>query len=804
MKSIYWFSEVGKSDIAKVGGKGANLGEMTQAGFPVPPGFIVSAAAYQHFLKKSGILVKIKKLLKNLDPENSKKLQQTALKIQKLIINQELPSDLKKAIADYYQKLSAQILSKSLPLVAVRSSATAEDLPNASFAGQQATFLNIRGEKNLVQAVEKAYASLFTARAIYYRAVNRYDQTKVSLAVPIQKMVESEVSGIMFTADPVSSDETKIIIEAGFGLGEAIVSGSVTPDTYAVDKKSFKIIKKEVREQAWKIVRKIGDDRNKTKSVSTDENEFNAHVNIAQPERGKQKLSDEEIIALARLGKQVEDHYSQPQDTEWAIENKVIYLVQARPVTTLKKIEDQEGKEGKEGHEAFNKEPVLKGIGASIGMASGVVRILHSPSEIDRIKKGDVLVAEMTTPDYVPAMRRAVAIVTDAGGKTSHAAIVSRELGIPCVVGTGTGSHFLKDGMLITVDGAEGTVYRGRMTDDRWSEGRTKDLSSNTPIHPSSVFCSPFSDIITGTKIYVNLGEPERAKEVAALPVDGVGLLRAEFIVSGFSEHPRSMLERGKGKQWSDSLAQGIAEIARAFAPRPVVYRATDFKTNEYRGLKGGKKFEEEENNPMIGFRGEFRYITHPEVFQLEIDAIKKVRHQMGLTNLWLMIPFVRTIEEFRQAKKILESGGLARSRDFKLWIMAEVPSVAILMEEFCQEGIDGVSIGSNDLTQLILGIDRDNEKLAPLFDERNEAVTRTMAHIITTCRKHNITCSICGQAPSNYPEIVELFVKQGATSVSVSPDKIIETRKLIASIEKKLLLQKVIKDETGRFLAAL
>lgn len=797
MKNIYWFFEVGKNDIDKVGGKGANLGELSQAGFAVPPGFIISAAAYRYFLKKTSLKHKIRSLLAGINPEDSKKLQQISAKIQKLIICQKVPADLEEEIFKFYQKLCRDCLKTGELLVAVRSSATAEDLPEASFAGQQQTFLNVQGNKRLTQAVLGAFASLFTARAIYYRIINRFDHLKVALAIPVQKMVESDLSGIIFTADPVTSDETKITIDAGFGLGEAIVLGSVTPDNYAVDKKTLAIIKKEIGDQAWKIIRKTKADQGAL--PSKDEDQYNIHVSIPESERNKQKLTDEQIVALAKIGKKIEDHYGQPQDVEFAIENDVIYIVQTRPITTLRNsqqstINNQPSVDG--GKLDVGSELILKGTGASMGMASGVVKILHGSSEIDRIEKGDILVAEMTTPDYVPAMHRAVAIVTDAGGKTSHAAIVSRELGIPCVVGTGTATHTLKEGMLVTVDGAEGIVYKGKIE----KENRNQKIEISSINNQQLAISVP----VTGTKVYVNLGEPSRAKEIAALPCDGVGLLRAEFIISEIGEHPAAMIKKGKGKIWSEKLGDGVAEIAEAFAPRPVIYRASDFKSNEYKGLKGGKEFEADEANPMIGYRGEFRYITNPDVFRLEIEAIRRVREKLGLTNLWLMIPFVRTIDELRQAKKILEEAGLKRTRDFKLWIMAEVPSVAILMEEFCHEGIDGVSIGSNDLTQLVLGIDRDNEKLAPLFDERNEAVVRTMSHIITTCRKNHVTCSICGQAPSNYPEIVELFVKQGATSVSVSSDKIIDTRKLIASIEKKILLESAARDTVGHFLAAL
>lgn len=765
MKQIVWFSEVGKKDVALVGGKGANLGELTKAGLPVPPGFIVTADAYYNYLKKSGLIKKIDGLLKGIDPEDSKHLQAVSRQIKHLMMETPLQKDLQEEITRAYNKMGDDVL------VAVRSSATAEDLPDASFAGQQATFLNVAGEHEVLRAVLRAYASLFEARAIYYRIINKYDHKKVALAVPVQKMVESDKSGIMFTVDPVSSDTTKIVIEAGWGLGEAIVSGSVTPDRYTVDKASMTIANKEIHRQTWKIVKSVQGDK---------------HVAVAKNDQNVQKLPDEEILALAKIAKKIEDHYGSPQDTEWAIEKDMVFMVQSRPVTTMKEATDSGSPQALTGP-ATPVSPdliLVKGAPASIGAASGPVKIIHKPSEIDRVEKGDVLVTEMTTPDFVPAMRRAAGIVTDTGGRTCHAAIVSRELGIPCVVGTGTATHLLKQGQMVTVDGQGGLVYKGKV-----------DLGSNAPAltpNPSGTAHLTESVPITGTKVYVNLGEPELAEKVAALPCDGVGLMRAEFIIAGIGEHPRAMLKDNRGQEFIDKLAEGIKAIASPFSPRPVIYRFTDFKTNEYKNLKGGAEFEPQENNPMIGYRGAFRYIKEPDVFALELAAIKKVRDQFDLKNVHVMIPFIRTVDEFVQIKAMIEKSGLKQGPDFKLWIMVEVPSAVILLEEFCQLGIDGVSIGSNDLTQLTLGLDRDNNTLAEEFDERNDAVVASLEHICNVARMHNVTVSCCGQAPSVYPEITEVLVKAHATSVSVSPDVVVSTRKLIASVEQKILLSNI------------
>jgi len=770
-KFVLWFNEVGKEDIPLVGGKGANLGELKSAGIPVPNGFIMTSAAYYYFLNQTRLRGKIQRLLAGLDPEDNKKLNAVSKEIKKLILDSKMPPLLAREISDGYRKLGG------FP-VAVRSSATAEDLPSASFAGQQATFLNTVGGAKVVLAVQKCYASLFEARAIYYRIINKFDHMKVALAVPVQNMIESEISGVMFTVDPVSQDANKLVIEAGYGLGEAIVSGSVTPDRYVVDKKTLTIADKEINAQTWKIVREMkGGDK---------------HVNVPRADQKIQKLPDDKILSLAKLGLEIEEHYKSPQDTEWTFAGRDLTFVQSRPITTLKKsaVSSQQSAENTANGQlqTANQEVLLKGAAASLGAASGPVKIIHKPEEIDKVQKGDILVTEMTTPDFVPAMRRATAIVTDTGGRTCHAAIVSRELGIPCVVGTGTATHVLKTGQIITVDGAAGVVYKGKV---QISKSDNKSTANSVPGLSGHAISEAIP--VTGTKVYVNLAEPELAAEIAKQPVDGVGLLRAEFMIAAMGEHPRAMVEAGRGKEYTKKLAEGMKTFASAFAPRPVVYRATDFKTNEYRHLKGGEKYEPEESNPMIGYRGASRYIKEPDLFKLELEAIKQVRDSGDLKNLWLMIPFVRTVDEMKQVKKLVEDFGLVRSNDFKLWMMCEIPSNVILLEQFIKVGIDGISIGSNDLTQLTLGVDRDNNTLAKTFDERDDSVVLSIEYVIKTCRKHNITCSICGQAPSVYPEITEMMVKAGTTSVSVTPDMILQTRKVIASVEKRLLLSNII-----------
>jgi pyruvate,water dikinase len=746
-EAIIWFKDISKEDVPIVGGKGANLGEMTKANIPVPPGFVVSVDAYFDFLKKSDIIDEIQTLLESLDIEDTKQLQRVSAVIKQMFLDSAIMPELADKIKLAYKQLGEG-------LVAVRSSATAEDLPEASFAGQQSTYLNIEGPDEVVNAVLRCWASLFEPRAIYYRVQQGFDHFKVGIAVPVQRMIASVTSGVMFTVEPVTSNTKEIVIEAIYGLGEGLVSGEVTPDLYIVDKEKLSIISKRISKQKNQLARNPG---NNGKDINT-------WQLIDKSLQEKAKLSDEEIIELAKIGKQIEDHYQFPQDIEWAKENGKYFIVQTRPVTTIKEAVEEEPE--------INAPVLLSGVAASPGLASGPVKIIHEASQLDRVHQGDILVTEMTTPDFVPAMKKAAAIVTDRGGRTAHAAIVSRELGIPCVVGTDQATTTLIDKKIITVDGSKGKVYSGKIA------------RSLTTTKMSNILRE---SLTTKTKVYVNLAQPELADMIAARNVDGVGLLRAEFIVAQIGEHPLYMLKQNKGNEFVDKLYNGLVSFAKAFYPRPVVYRTTDFKTNEYKDLIGGRDFEESEENPMIGYRGASRYVTDIESFKLEIEAIKRVRREYK--NLHVMIPFVRTIDELKRTKAILEKEGLVRSEDFKLWMMVEVPSNIFLIEKFLSVGIDGISIGSNDLTQLILGIDRDSAKLASTFDERNEAVMIALERAITVAKSMGVTASICGQAPSVYPELTEKLVSWGITSVSVSPDMIGTTREIIAKAEAKLNL---------------
>lgn len=749
IKVIAWFEEITRNDLNIAGGKGANLGEMVHTQIPVPPGFIVTATAYFEFLKETNVMEEIEVMLKSIDPNDSRVLQDVSAQIRDKISHIDMPSYMVSEIKTAYRKLGGG-------LVAVRSSATAEDLPDASFAGQQRTYLNIQGEEAVIQAVQGCWASLFESRAIFYRHEQGYDHFKVGIAVPVQRMIQSESAGVMFTVEPLKSDRSKVLIEGIYGLGEAIVSGDLTPDQYSLNKNDLTITEKKIVKQEWMLTRNL-----EAKSSDLD---TNIKMPVPANKQKEQKITDEDIVNLGKIGKMLEEHYKTPQDIEWAKEGKNLYIVQTRPVTTLKEQQDNDVMEEV-------KAPVLlEGVAASPGAATGIVKIIPDPSKIDKIKPGDILVAEMTTPDFVPAMKRAVGIVTDRGGRTAHAAIVSRELGIPCVVGTEQATSMLKDGQEITVDGSTGKVYNGKV------EIKSRKAKFAAAAH---------GEIKTKTKLYVLLAEPEMAEQMATRDVDGVGLLRAEFIMARMPGHPRYMLHEGKTSQFVDILSKNISTFTKAFYPRPVVYRTTDFKTNEYRNLHGGDRYEELEENPMIGYRGCSRYTREIEVFRMELDAIKKVLQSYD--NLYVMLPFVRFVSDIVQLKKIFKEEGLYNFPQFKLWMMVEVPSNILLIDKFIDAGIDGISIGSNDLTQLILGIDRDNHKLAKQFDERNEAVMMAIEKAVKTAAAKGITCSICGQAPSVYPEITEKLVSWGITSISVTPDMIDETRQIIATAEKKL-----------------
>jgi len=744
---ILRFNQVRKTDIPYVGGKGANLGEMVHAKIPVPDGFIVTSKAYYDFIKLTSLKQKILTELSGLDVNDSKKLQKASKNVRTAILKAKIPDELGERIKKAYHELSG----KHDKLVAVRSSATAEDLPDASFAGQQDTYLNIKGWEDVVKHTQKCWASLFTSRAIFYRTEKGFSHFKIGIAVPVQLMVQSEVSGIMFTVNPLTNNPKEVSIEAGYGLGQPIVSGEITPDQYVINKKTKEIKGKEIMKQTWQYT-------------------IEEKVPVSKAHQKKQKMSDKKIIELAEIGMKIEEHYRHPQDIEWGMENNKLYIVQSRPVTTLEKKQTEEVTKKDPGKKGIK---LLEGLGASPGVASGPVRIIKNPSEINKIKEGDILVAVMTNPDYVPAMRRAAAILTDEGGRTSHAAIVSRELGLPAIVGSGQATKLLKNGEVITVDGSEGFIYEGDIT----MTVKAERLDT--------------SDLVTATKIYLNLGEPQLAVEMAQRNVDGIGLLRAEFMIANIGKHPRAFIKERKQKEFINQLAEDLETFASAFDPRPVVYRFTDFRTNEYRGLKGGDAYEDEEANPMIGYRGVTRYIEDADVFELEVEALKIVRNKKGYKNLHVMFPFVRTVEQLISVKKLMSAYGLRRSGSFKVWMMVEVPSNVILLDEFIDVGIDGVSVGTNDLTMLTLGVDRDNPRVANVYSEMNQAVLNSLEKIVKTARKRGITSSICGQAPSVYPELVKMLVEWGMTSVSLSPDVIEKTRLLVYEMEKKVLKEK-------------
>lgn len=763
---IKTFSQIDKNDIALAGGKGANLGEMVRAGLPVPDGFVLTAKAYFYFLKANNLKERISKQLGLVNKNDPVSFERVSQEIQKLIESGETPRDVAKEVFQAYEQLVG--LFGKTP-VAVRSSATAEDLPEASFAGQQSTFLNVIGEASLLQKVKSCWASLFTPRAIFYREEKKFGHLKVGLCVLVQKMIDAEASGVMFTLDPVTNNKKIFVIEAIWGLGELLVQGSVTPDHFEVEKETFKICQKILTKQTIKMSKKNGK---------------NLLVKVSLKEQEKQKIPDKIIIKLAHLGKKIHQHYFYPQDIEWAVAKGKIYILQTRAVTTLQKEKIKKTVQ----EDTSGLKLILKGEPASPSIGAGYVRIIPSAKQIGQIKEGEVLVTEMTTPDFVPAMKKVVAIVTDRGGQTSHAAIVSRELGLACVVGTSKGTKILKNGQVVTVNGKTGEIFAGSSPKTPLvllpKNNLGKDFSL-TPLTEAKKF-SPA--LRTATKLYVNLAEPDLAEKIARQDVDGVGLLRAEFMIAQIGIHPQKMIEEGKKEVFIDKLVEGMARLCRAFSPRPVVYRATDFKTSEYANLAGGQAYEPKEANPMLGYRGACRYVSDEKVFALELAAIKKVRHKLDLHNLWLMIPFVRTVEELWKVKRIVASHGLIRSPSFKLWMMVEIPANVILLADFIKVGVDGISIGSNDLTMLILGLDRDNEKVASAFDERNEAVLWALEKTIRTCRQQKITSSICGQAPSQYPDLMEKLIAWGITSISVNPDVIASSRKIIYEAEKKLL----------------
>lgn len=749
------FRDIDKNDTALVGGKSANLGEMTRSGFAVPPGFALTVEAYDLFLKENDLVNKIYSLLKTLDVNDPAQLDIASKQIRKMMLTGKIPEEISQKTISAYKKLSG--FMKSVP-VAVRSSATAEDMPGTSFAGQQVTLLDIKGDANLMNAVRECWASLFTSRSIYYRVLNKIPHESVKLSVVVQKMVNSEVSGVMFSIDPVSNDKDRIIIEAVWGLGEMIVQGSVVPDTYVVQKGTFAILSKEISDQSVQLVRSKGTPK---------------ECKVPDKLKNKQKITDSQIITLAKWADKLQKHYYFPQDSEWAYEKGKLYLVQTRPVTSISQTA-KSVKTIKSGDLKISQTPILSGSAASPGIGTGSVKILKSPKEIEKIKKGDVLVAPMTSPDYVPAMKKSAAIITDEGGQTSHAAIVSRELGVPCVVGTKNATKILKDDEIVTVNGETGQIFAG-----------SRFITEENKEKLNKVDKPKFNKIKTATKIYVNLAQPERAKEISNMNVDGIGLLRAEFMIADIGVHPREVIKRKEQDKFVSKLTDGMLNFCKSFYPRPVTYRATDFKTNEYRSLSGGKYWEPIEPNPMLGFRGAYRYVANPEVFNLELQAIKNVREKYN--NLNLMIPFVRSPEELARVRRLVATQGLFEQPSFKFLMMVEIPVNVILIDEFIRVGIDGVSIGSNDLTMLIEGTDRDNSEVASEFNEMSPAVLWALERVIRKCSDAGISSSICGQAPSVYEELVKKLVRWGITGISVNPDSIDRVRGVVAEAEKEI-----------------
>ena len=780
---LLWFETINRKDVAIVGGKSSSLGEMTsKTAVPVPYGFATTAYAYRYFVEKSGLGKEIEALLTGLtDVENGPMLRQVSKQVREAIMAAQMPEDLAEAIRNAYHELGGKV-GEDKPFVAVRSSATAEDLPDASFAGQQETYLNVHGADDVIAKVKECYASTFTDRAVYYRTKQGFDHLEVALSAVIQMMVFSKAAGVMFTVDVATGNDKNIMIEGAWGLGEYVVQGIVTPDSYMVDKKTLEITDQVVTEKKVQYVRLPGGG---CEELPVPAELVNAPV-----------LSPEKVRELAGYALAIEKHYGCYMDIEWGIDERdgKLWILQARPETVWSRRNKNAAPAEATSQLATTSERrvLVKGMPASPGLVSGIARVILDPSLIDSFHDGEILVTEMTAPDWVPAMKKAKAIVTDSGGMTCHASIVSRELGIPCVVGCksrGTAATLgIKDGESITVDATHGIVYAGIL------EETVK--KNNQPVQTVAAEVFP----VTGTKVYMNLGDPDLAEKYGVLPCDGIGLMREEFIWTTYiHEHPLYLIETGRSDVVVDQLAEGIQKVCQALSPRPVTLRFSDFKSSEYRDLKGGDKYEPHEPSALLGWRGASRYYDpkYIEAFRLEIKAVKKVREEYGLKNLHVMIPFCRTVDEAAKVTALMAAEGLQRGPDFKVWLMAEIPANIILADQFNQF-VDGYSIGSNDLTMLVLGCDRDNDTVSHLFDERNLAVKRAIRHLIEVAHKGGKTVSICGQAPSVYPDFTEFLIRSGIDSISVNPDTVGFTKKLVAQVEQRVMLEAL----TGRGIA--
>ncbi|MFB6241464.1 MAG: phosphoenolpyruvate synthase [Candidatus Nanosalina sp.] len=760
MKNVLGFGEIDADDTSKVGGKGANLGELkNEVDIPVLPGYATTSEAYDQFIHDTGLRDKIEKLLDGLDTDDVNDLQRRGEQIRSHIKEADMPENLREDFVDAYRELADEIGVEN-PEVAVRSSATAEDLPGASFAGQQDTYLNVTGEEDLIRRIKDCFASLFTNRAISYREDKGFSHFDVKLSAVIQKMGRSDIgsAGVMFTLDPDSGFRDVVTINSSYGLGDMVVAGEVNPDEFTVFKENLGIIERHLGEKEEKMVR---DDEGE---------EENKVVDVPKEEREKYSITDNQVKELAKYGLKIEEHYDKPMDIEWVYDGqtKELYIVQARPETVQAEKDENVIKDFKLEEES---EVLLEGeaIGSKIG--NGKAHVLDSPKQIDKFEEGEVLVTDMTDPDWEPIMKKAGAIITNKGGRTSHAAIVSRELGVPAVIGTENATSQLGDKQPVTVDCSSST-------------GKVWDRELDFEVQEHHIDDIPDTD----TEIQLNIGEPSEAFNLAQLPVDGIGLAREEFIISSHvGEHPLKLIEEGREDEYVEALRSGLGKIGAAFYPDQVVVRLSDFKSDEYAELKGGEDYEPDEANPMLGFRGASRYYDErfSKAFKLECKALRKCVDELGLDNITVMVPFCRTLDEADNVRAKMKEYGLDKG-DIEVYVMAEIPANIIKAEEFA-ERFDGFSIGTNDLTQLTLGVDRNSDKLSDLFDERDPAVKESVSTLIEKAHEKDRHVGICGDAPSTHDDYAEFLVREGIDAISVSPDVVLETILKVSDIEDEI-----------------
>jgi len=784
--STIGLDQISKKDVSVAGGKAASLGEVISLGIPVPPGFVVTVNVFDAVVSRSAAAEVMAEYGPTLSSNGPEAAQGLSKRIRDAIECSTFDPEEEHQIRSAYGRLG-QIMGVKDPPVAVRSSSIGEDSGEASFAGQMESYLHVCGADNVLRFIKRCFSSAFTPRSMLYRAGRGQNPLSARMAVVVQAMVEAESAGVLFTVNPSTGDESVILIEGIWGLAEPLTGGAANPDRFLVEKGTLTIIDRQIAQKTRQTVRNPDPDALNPLS----------EMPVDPKLQGWPCLNDSKIVELARYAKTIEEHYGKYVDIEWAIQRKTgeVYILQARPETVWSQKDRAKPPQAAE-RAGQGKERVLcRGLGASPGIVTANPRVIARLEEAVNFRPGEVLVSPLTTPDWLPTMKKASAIVTDVGGMTSHTAIVSRELGIPCVVGAKDATTKLQSASAVTVDGTLGLVYAA-------SQG------SQAIVRPTEVKRNgipPAEGPITATRIFMNLSDPDKIEDYVELPFDGIGLMRTELMIAGIGDHPMQLIKEGKPQVFVDKLAYGIAKVARAIYPRPMLVRFSDFKSNEFRALRGGESFEPHESNPMIGWRGVSRYISeaYQPAFRLECQAIRKVREEMRLRNVWVMIPFVRNVWEVQEVYRIMEEEGLRRGRDLKVWLMAEVPSMFILAEEF-MKFCDGLSIGSNDVVQLVLGVDRDSDTLTDLgyFDERDPSVLRVMKRLIKVAHKHGIQVSICGQAPTVYPEVTAFLVEQEIDCISVNPDAVLSTRKLVASLEQKMILRRLASPRKGSGLS--